>query len=191
MNNDKKSFVCLSRGQTCISESNTEYGSACGKICPVCGKTFFSHRLNQIYCSHFCRKEHKQQLKLKSALVKKCAYCGKEFITHRPQQIYCNRRCKDEMQILILEQRRIYPKANRFCAYCGKEFTTHIETQKYCSYICRREDYRKKKEKKPGLGRMEICRTCGAPFIVMGRAQKYCSLKCRKSYRPPKRKKTE
>lgn len=121
-----------------------------GKICPVCGKTYYiwpSEENKYKYCSVDCRK-------LSHRVYKKCVECGKEYFVYKDKNtsIYCSKECehKHDQNTLI----------TKTCPNCRKEFKVRkCEDKKYvyCSFECRklasRMDYK--------------CDYCGKIFSVL------------------------
>ena len=98
------------------------------KICPVCGKSFFTKVKEQICCSPACHAIRQT----KPLIEKVCPVCGKTFEVKNKcaNQICCSHACS------YIHRRK--PSTKRICAICGKEFeptTKHPEVQT-CSPSC-------------------------------------------------------
>lgn len=64
------------------------------KVCPTCGKDFYSQHTPQVFCSKICRGKADRNRKLLE-----CEYCGKEFERIESEVIknkhhYCSKFCK-------------------------------------------------------------------------------------------------
>ncbi len=111
------------------------------RICPVCGKVFYTtpsriNRSDRIYCSRKC-----YGIATTTKIEKTCPVCGKTFYAE-PNQIkkgcgiYCSRKCYGIGKST---------KVERVCPVCGKVFyawPSNIKNGKgiYCSNECRGMD---------------------------------------------------
>lgn len=64
------------------------------KICPVCGKEFFSSYTRHKYCSDECReKQNKLAIGLQPPQKKICPICGNSFLARTRNVLYCSKAC--------------------------------------------------------------------------------------------------
>ena len=144
---ERKRQDCKERYHKHLAENLKELGVA--KTCAWCGNTFYTTKLNKVYCTEECAEiAHNKSKSLHKGpvrLEKVCGICGTTFITNRPYQKFC-RCCADLGKQLRQKAYRQSKKAQtkpedelfeKVCPICGKDFTTSNEKRIYCSEKCR------------------------------------------------------
>lgn len=114
------------------------------KVCPVCGKTFFSSKGKKT-CSEKCWRKSR-------GVISKCKHCGKDFLKYLPEQEFCSISCStaemDSNRNQIL----------KICINCGKQFLAINEGALYCSRKCSNQyHYKNDRENR-------TCIICGKVF---------------------------
>lgn len=101
------------------------------RICEVCGKVF-KPKLNQKYCSTFCRSRARF-LKQKKIIVRLCNYCGEPFQMSSKYRAFCSDECRNNFH---------YTSTNgkiRLCKHCGEPFRMSNEHILFCSRECQKK----------------------------------------------------
>lgn len=134
--------------------------------CNTCGKLYTPVHMNQVFCSHDCRKPHYIKKTFKSVKLI-CRNCLSEFMG-KVGQLYCSDECSHHYN-----QNRVYLRERvlKTCLKCGKEFTPWHNRAKFCSATCR-----------IGSSKMRVvvkkCAFCGRDFETKFPGKKYCSQTC-------------
>ena len=95
------------------------------KICPVCGKTFFT-RFNNQFCSAKCKHASDPN----NSNLKICAYCGESFFTKHSNATFCSSNCRTKF---FYQPKPVQEKS---CIVCGKSFSTANPRLVCCSKPC-------------------------------------------------------
>ena len=115
---------------------NTEkpnWNNAKHKICPFCGRGFYTRNDKIIYCSQSCamKAAHNTKREQRQKETRICKNCGVEFPANQTHNgNFCSVRCNNAYNFKNrMEQRK--------CVICGETFTVnkYLPTQT-CSYAC-------------------------------------------------------
>lgn len=142
------------------------------KRCKYCGNSFFTRKLNKIYCSLQCnltnrdrkkyakQKKNKERLKLlgitkeeseyyyklkHKKIIATCKFCSKDFTTNN-MKYFCSKECKyNHTKMMKAKYRLLHPKIHnkKLCKECNKEFIERNKNHRFCSYECSKNYYDK------------------------------------------------
>lgn len=148
------------------------------KICPQCGKDFYTPASKviccSVHCAHAMRDTREQRI---------CKYCGASFTARkRSTKQTCSVKCRGA---LVAKQDS---KVVKTCKGCGKSFESWTyRRQVYCSLACKNRNAKTKRPyKKRERHTIQLtCEYCHQPYEVHQsqhnekRRSRFCSVECR------------